>query len=125
MGSIAITVIVWFLCLGIAIWTSGVRHKYATLGVRFTFIAMFLGWLGGKALLADLCLWLFPQAFPMNISAYELALPRSAIEIVAFVSLFALAVAMQGVRQRIDDDPLAELKRIESDKKRWMEANGE
>ena len=125
MGQIAITVIVWFLCFGIAIWTSGLRHKYATLGVRFTLIAIFLGWLGGKALLADLCLWLFPEAFQMNISAYELALPTSAIEIVAFVSLFVLAIVLQGVRQRDDNDPLAELKRIENDKKRWMEANGE
>ena len=125
IGLIAIKVIVWFLCLAIAIWTGGMRHKHASLGVRFTIIAIFLGWFAGKALIADLGLWAFPSAFPTDVSSPEVILPKSAIEILAFIGLFVFALVLQRKVQRYDNDPLAEVKRIESDKKRWIKANGE
>ena len=89
----------------LAVWIAAVLIFRSVIGLGFVYFA--------------------PAQFPESTTALKLALPATIPEAVLYGLIIFVALMWHLNQAAKDRDPLYPMKKIQDDKRRWMEANGE
>jgi hypothetical protein len=124
MGEITVSVLAGMMSLWTGITLSRGSFLHIILTYRMLILGVLIVWFASKAFFVWIGLFWFPSAFAANANSHLVTTGITIVEVIGVPLVLIVSSILHGRNNR-PVDPLGRMKKIQEDKRRWMEANGE
>ena len=125
MGEIVVTVLALLFSLWIAVVLSRGTYLPGILLWKHLVLGILLAWFFAQGIVAWVGLKWFSGAFEKGMTSDVIVMSHNIYEVIGLIIVLWVATVLHHRNDRRNHDPLAGVKKVAEDKKRWMEANGE